>query len=60
MPQSNDLYRASRCFEDSVIQVVVDAAEENPADSGELGIPRNRAHVRLRSDQLQGLVEFLA
>lgn len=60
MPQSNDLNSARRCFEESVIQVVADAAQKNPAHSGELGVPRNRAHVRLRGNQLQRLAEFLA
>lgn len=60
MPQSNDLDRASRCFKESVIQVVADAAKKNPAHSGELGVLRSRAHVRLRGNHLQSLVEFLA
>ena len=60
MPQSNDLDGACRCLEGPVIQVVADTAKKNPTHSGEFGIARKRAYVRLRGDQLQGLVEFLA
>lgn len=59
MPQSNDLDRVSRCFEESVIQVVANTVKKNPAHSGEFGVPRSRAHVGVRGDQLQSLVEFL-
>ena len=38
MPQGYDLQGTGRCFEESVIQMVTDAAEKNPPHSNELGM----------------------
>ena len=59
MPKGYHLKGRRTCFDEPVIQVIADAAQQNPAHSRECDVARDSADVRLRGDELQCLIEFL-
>ena len=44
---------------DSIIQVVVDAAEKNPPHASKADVARDGSDLRLRGDQLERSGEFI-
>lgn len=60
MPQRNHLNGTEWGLDDSIVQVVVDATQENPAHTGEANVSGGRPRVGLRGDEPQRLGEFLA
>jgi hypothetical protein len=60
MPQRDDLNGTGRGLDEPIVQVIVDATQENPAHTGEANVTGGRPRVGLRDDELQRLGEFLA
>lgn len=60
VPQGQHFDGTSRRIQDSIVQTVFDAAEEDPPDSGQLGASRHRTQFRSRGEPLQRALEFFA
>jgi len=60
MPQRDDLNGTGRGLDKPIVQVIVDATQENSAHTGKAYVTGGRPSVGLRGDELQRLGEFLA